>query len=105
MANTYQLQIDYVEAHRQVGDLEKVVHKVHYRYIVTNSDNKSAAILKNVDLPEVDPDSFTIFDNITKQMVTEWITPLIDEAALQLEADETLESIINPPNLILEINN
>jgi len=103
MANTYQLQINYVEAHRQVGDLEKVVHKVHYRYIVTNSDGKYATILKSVDLPEADSGSFIAFDDITIAMVTEWITPIINETDLQAEADQTLQDIVYPQNLILEI--
>ena len=103
MANTYEVIIDYVEAHRQVGDLEKVIHKVHYQYKVTDQNNKYITLLKFVDLPEVDPTSFIVFDDITIEMVKSWIAPLIDEAALQSEADSTLQNVIYPQNLILEI--
>ena len=103
MANTYELTINYVEAHRQLNGLEKVIHKVHYYYKVTDENNKHATLIRFIDLPEVDATSFVAFDDITIEMVKSWIIPLIDEPSLQVEADNTLQEVIYPSNLILEI--
>lgn len=103
--NTYEIIIYYVEAHRQIENLEKVIHKVHFEYKAINENGKFAVIMKEVDLPEVDASSFTPFNEVTKAQVIEWITPLIDETALKLEADKELQDRLYPSNLILEINN
>jgi hypothetical protein len=104
MANTYQLIINYVEAHRELDGHEKVIHKVHYDYLVTNENGKRANLVRSLDLPSFDSANFVPFDQITKAQLVEWMTPLLDETAMQAEVDQVLEDIINPPNLILEIS-
>lgn len=103
--NTHEIKIYYVEAHRQINNLEKVIHKVHFEYKAINENGKSAVIMKEVNLPSVDAASFIPFDQITKDQVTEWIKPLIDEESLKIESDEELQNRLYPQNLILEINN
>lgn len=105
MANTYQLIISHVEAHRELDGHEKVIHKVHYDYLVTNENGKKANLVRSLDLPSFDSSSFVPFDEITKAQIVEWMTPLLDETAMQTEVDQVLEDMINPPNLILEIIN
>ena len=105
MANTYQLIISHVEAHRELDGYEKVIHKVHYDYLVTNEAGQRANLVKYLDLPSFDSANFIPFDEITIAKLIEWMTPLLDETAMQAEVDQVLEDIINPPNLILEIRN
>ena len=105
MANTYQLIINYVEAHRELDGHEKVIHKVHYDYLVTNEAGQRAVLVRSLDLPDFDPTNFTPFNEVTKAQLVEWMTPLLDITAMQAEVDQVLEEIINPPNLILEIKN
>lgn len=105
MANTYKLIISHVEAHRELDGYEKVIHKVHYDYLVINENGKRAVLVRSLDLPSFDSTNFVPFDEITKTQLVEWMTPLLDETAMQAEVDQVLEDIINPPNLILEIKN
>lgn len=103
MANTYQLIISHVEAHRELDGYEKVIHKVHYDYLVTNEAGQKANLVRSLDLPSFDSTNFVPFDQITKAQLVEWMTPLLDETAMRAEVDQVLEDMINPPNLILEI--
>lgn len=103
MEKNYELKLDHVEAHRELGELEKVIHKVHYRYYVTNSEGFEAHLHKAVDIGGVDESSFIPFEQLTKAQVIEWITPFIDETALKSEVDQKLQDAFYPDNLILEI--
>ena len=105
MEKYYELKLDHVEAYRELGDLEKVIHKVHYRYYVTNSEGFEAHLHKTVNIGDVDENSFTPFEELTKAQVIEWITPFVDEEALKIEVDQKLQDAFYPENLILEINN
>ena len=105
MEKNYELRIDHVEAHRELGELQKVVHKVHYRYYVTNSEGFESHLHKTVDIGDVDENSFTPFEELTKAQVTDWITPFINETELKTEVDQKLQDAFYPDNLILEINN
>lgn len=103
MEKDYELKIDHVEAHRELNGLEKVIHKVHFRYYVVNSEGFETHLHKTVDLQEVDADSFVSFDDVTKEMVLGWISPSINETALKAEVDQKLQDAFYPDNLILEI--
>ena len=91
MANTYKLIISHVEAHRELDGHEKVIHKVHYDYLVINENGKRAVLVRSLDLPSFDSTNFVPFDEITKAKLIEWMTPLLDETAMQAEVDQALE--------------
>mgnify|MGYP005998245815 CR=1 FL=1 len=89
MANTYTFKINAVDAHTQVGDLEKVVYNVHWSYIGEDADGNSADLIGTQTVDEPNADSFTAFDDLRSTLDSE-LAELAAPTKVTLQVPESL---------------
>lgn len=103
MANTYTFKINAVDAHTQVGDLEKVVYNVHWSYIAEDANENNASIIGTQTVDEPNADSFTAFDDLVQADIIAWIEPLLDVAEMQSNLDAQIAEKVTPTKLTLSV--
>ena len=103
MANTYTFKINAVDAHTQVGELEKVVYNVHWSYIGEDADGNSADLIGTQTVDEPNADSFTAFDDLVQADIIAWIEPLLDVDSLRSTLDSQLAELAAPTKVTLQV--
>jgi len=103
MANTYTFKINAVDAHTQVGDLEKVVYNVHWSYIAEDANENNASIIGTQTVDEPNADSFTAFDDLVQADIIAWIEPLLDVSEMQSSLDAQIAEKVTPTKLTLSV--
>lgn len=73
MAITYSYQIHELKAVPTVGDLEQVITEVRYAYIGTDENNITSTYPGATALPTPDSADFTPIDQLTEELVIEWL--------------------------------
>jgi len=73
MAITYTYQIHELKAVPTVGDLEQVITEVRYAYIGTDENNITSTYPGATPLPTPDSEAFTPIDELTEELVIEWL--------------------------------
>lgn len=73
MAITYTYQIHELKAVPTVGDLEQVITEVRYSYIGTDENNITSSYPGRTALPTPDSEEFTPIDELTEELVIEWL--------------------------------
>lgn len=105
MEKTYSITINHVKGHRDPVNYKKVINTIHFGYSVSIDGSEPYTIMRKVELTDPDFSNFVEIQNVDKNTIIEWITPLIDEDALKAEVDEYADNFINPKEFIIEINN
>jgi hypothetical protein len=74
MATTYDWGIAQVEL-IPVGDLRKVVHRCFWRCTATGDSGatKEQFGIIELDVNNIDPETFVSFDNLTEAQIVEWV--------------------------------
>jgi hypothetical protein len=73
MAITYSYQIHELKTIPTVGELEQVITEVFYSYIGTNEDGITSQYPGRTALPTPDSESFTPVNELTPELVEEWL--------------------------------
>ena len=73
MAITYSYQIHELKAVPTVGDLEQVITEVRYAYIGTDENNITSTYPGRTALPTPDSEEFTSIEELTEELVVEWL--------------------------------
>jgi hypothetical protein len=77
MSITYSWEFPQVEVVLIQDNLENVIQTVHWRLTATDGQY-TASCYGSVGLDKVVPENFTIFDEISKSQVEEWVTAKIN---------------------------
>jgi hypothetical protein len=77
MTTTYTWSFPHLEVAPSVDGLTNVVKVVHWRITATD-DGHSAEAYGSVSLSDPDPDTFTAFDTLTKEIVQGWVEAAIN---------------------------
>lgn len=73
MAITYTYDIHELKAVPSVGDLEQVITEVVYSYIGTDENGITSNYPGRTALPTPDSEEFTPVDELTPELVEEWL--------------------------------
>lgn len=104
--NTYSWTFPAIDVYPTQSSYSDVVYNVHWRLRGTDqSTSHSLEVYGTQGVPAYNPDSgsFTPYEELTKELVTEWILTAMGDRYNQLTAslDTGIENIINPPTLQL----
>jgi|14_taG_2_1085336.scaffolds.fasta_scaffold00684_7 hypothetical protein len=91
MANTYTLKIIKLDVKLSEEELQNIVYQAQFRYIAESEDLKySAAISSSCPIQNPDPENFIPFEDLTEQMVSDWISNIVDFGQYQQTLDEQI---------------
>ncbi len=91
MANTYNLEILKLQVKILENTLENVVFQADWRYTATSQDGKYVEeIVGLASIPAPDPDNFIPFENLTEEVVSDWILNIVNIEQLQEALDEQI---------------
>ena len=96
MANTYTWDIPAVDCRPTEGDLSTVVYNVHWRYNGADSSENTGTVIGTQVVGAPDPDDFTPFTDLTKDIVVSWIEPEMDIVELKANLDAQIAEKENP---------
>lgn len=101
--NTYYFKINAVDAHVSQDGLENVIYNVHWSYIGEDANGNVATQIGVQHVPNVDPDNFTPFDELTQADVIAWIEPELNVAEFQTNLDSQLAELAAPTKVTLQV--
>lgn len=90
------------------GGLTNVVQRIKWRYKFTETvDGKeySTELYGSLDLPEPDQNSFTLFEDLTKQQVEDWIIINMGNDYIQSLEQQlyiNINELISPTTVLLD---
>ena len=96
MANTYTWDIPAVDCRPTEGDLSTVVYNVHWRYNGADSSENTGTVIGTQTVGAPDPDDFTPFADLTKDIVVSWIEPEMNIVELKANLDAQIAEKENP---------
>jgi hypothetical protein len=104
--NIYTWDFQALEVYKQQGTETDVVYNVHWRYKAEtgsfSTENYGAFGLK----PYSTGSTFVPFDQITKELMTEWVVEGMGTASIQemqRNLDSRINDMINPPTQMLGV--
>ena len=103
MAITYELDITNMEAVPTEDNLSNVVKIIYYTYIGKETiDDKDyyGDVSGAVEINTPNSDSFISFDNLTKNLVKQWVESKIDLSSIKEYIIKTIEVQKNPPTVV-----
>jgi hypothetical protein len=103
MANTYQFRINAVDAHVSQDGLENVIYNVHWSYIGEDQNGNVATQIGVQHVPNVDPENFTAFDQLTQADIISWIEPMLNIEEFQSNLDAQLAELAAPTKVTLQV--
>ena len=103
MANTYQFRINAVDAHVSQDGLENVIYNVHWSYIGEDQNGNVATQIGVQHVPNVNPENFTAFDQLTQADVISWIEPTLNVEEFQSNLDAQLTELATPTMVTLQV--
>jgi hypothetical protein len=69
--NTYYFKINAVDAHVSQDGLDNVIYNIHWSYFGEDGNGNVASQIGVQHVPNVDPDNFTAFDQLTQADITD----------------------------------
>lgn len=103
---TYTWDFPQIDTAPTEGSLTDVAKSVHWRLTATHdtATNDEGALLSvsaygSAGVGEVNADSFTAFDSLTKEQVKGWVLASLGKTEDELQAmlDQQLDNLITPP--------
>ena len=101
--NTYYFKINAVDAHVSQDGLDNVIYNVHWSYIGEDENGNVATQIGVQHVPNVDPDNFTSFDQLTQADIIAWIEPMLDVEQFQNNLDIQLAELAAPTKVTLQV--
>lgn len=95
-----QFKITNVVALKEQNELQNVIHRINWLYEST-LDGVDLAIPGIVNLPAPDPENFIESDNVTVEMLKEWVLNILGAEQL-VKLDEILDTRLN--EVVLDIS-
>jgi hypothetical protein len=100
----YTWVISAIERKLKEGELEDVVYLIHWRLALSNGLEKEEEIKVDtygcLTLGSPSIESFTPYDEITKDQVIGWLESNLDVQNLKNKLDKQFDDIINPATTI-----
>lgn len=91
----YTWKIEALEYAPELNGLKKVITSVHWRYIGTDGEiSQDVYGVEGVEIPE--DDEFIAYEDLTEQIVIEWLESKLDVEKLQENLANQIEAIKNP---------
>jgi hypothetical protein len=78
------------------GTMEKVVKTVHWRLIGTDENNVLSDIYGAENFPDPSEESFIPFEELTKEIIVEWLSSVLDVPTLKKQIEDAIYLINNP---------
>jgi hypothetical protein len=101
--NTYYFKINAVDAHVSKDGLENVIYNVHWSYFGQDENGNVASQIGVQHVPNVDPENFTNFDQLTQADIIGWIEPMLDVEQFQNNLDQQLAELAAPTKVTLQV--
>lgn len=101
--NTYYFKINAVDAHVSQDGLENVIYNVHYSYFGEDENGNVASQIGVQHVPNVDPENFTAFDQLTQADIIAWIEPELNVEEFQANLDAQLAELAAPTKVTLQV--
>ena len=101
--NTYKFRINAVDAHVSQDGLENVIYNVHWSYIGEDANGNVATQIGVQHVPNVDPENFVAFDQLTQADIVAWIEPALNVAEFQTNRDAQLAELAAPTKVTLQV--
>ena len=83
----------------QEGELEKVITNIHWRYSGTDEDGLTEETYGCQSVPSPNPEAFTAYEEVTKEMVEGWLESMMDMEAMQARLEAEIELKKNPVSM------
>jgi len=91
MANTYTLKIIKLDVKLLEDELQNIVYQAQFKYIAKSEDDQYSAVMSgSCPIQDPDPENFIPFEDLTEQMVSDWILNIVDFEQLQQALDEQI---------------
>ena len=100
--NTYEWNFDpiIVKAEPE-NEMEDIISVVHWRITAISDDNFTESLIGSMNCGEPNPENFVAFDEVTKDMVKDWVFEAAGggqgEEKIHAALDEKIERLRNPP--------
>ena len=100
---TYQWTISALDCAVSKDGLTNVVETIHWRYRGTNENDTTAETYGAQAVGDPNPESFTPFDELTKEIVEQWLEEIIDMEEIQSNIDNQINELENPTHVTLQL--
>ena len=91
MANTNHLKITKLDVKLLEEELQNVVYQAQFKYEAESEDLQHSAIISSsCSIQEPDLDNFIPFEDLSEEMVNEWVLSIIDVSQFQQALDEQI---------------
>ena len=101
--NTYKFRINAVDAHVSQDGLDNVIYNIHWSYIGEDENGNVATQIGVQHVPNVDPDNFTSFDQLTQADIIAWIERMLNVEEFQSNLDAQLAELAAPTKVTLQV--
>jgi len=105
MSNTYTWEISGFKVNPELNGQKNIVTSVLYRVSATNGNIYLAQNL-SVDVPYIDSESFTEFEQLNESQVVQWVKDALGNEGvlnIQSELDAKIASLAAPKELSMPI--
>ena len=93
--------ISQLDSIPSIDGMDKVISVIHYRaqktHQVDGTDAFTADQYGALSVEAPHEASFTPYDEVTKEMVEEWLTDSLDTEAIEANLAAQIENFLNPP--------
>ena len=103
MANTYSWTIHSMEVIPSIDGLTNVVSIVSYFYNGISPTNTHGKIFGNSIIPFTPSENFTLYSELTQDIVISWLESTLDVPNLQTRVDAQINLIENPPTITIPL--
>jgi len=83
--------------------LTNVVESVPWRYTGTDEDGSSFTLVGVTKVPSPNPETFTPFASLTREIITEWLNTLQDQTTTQQIIVDQIYKAKNPTTVVLTL--
>lgn len=101
---TFKFQKPILEVKLVDGSLENVIKTIHWRYIGTSEDGKTADMYGAITLSSPSKKKFVKYNELDNDIIIGWLNSILDVAAMEKNIANQIELIENPVIEIRTIN-
>lgn len=101
---TYQWTISALDCAVSKDGLTNVVETVHWRYRGTNEDRITAETYGAQAVGDPNPEEFTPFAELTKEVVEQWLEEIMDIEEIQSNINSQIQDLTNPTHVTLQLS-
>jgi hypothetical protein len=100
---TFEWTISALDCAVSKDELTNVVETIHWRYRGTNENNTTAETYGAQSVGDPNPEEFTPFEDLTLEIVTQWLESIMDMEKLQQNIENQINEIENPTHVTLHL--